>query len=703
MEQPSRSPDKQKDVCNVTPSVVSSSVGATRWDLTSMPSMLTSRTQHELNREVTNPLNSRTIKRDESSMQGKVWEDPPPSHQQVAQGPIVAVSSLDASCCKATSMMSTSTMRQRERLRQELNKSRERNTSQLESSMQGKPSEEQTRSRQPVVQGPIVAASTQDASRCKVRSMMVDSGISQPQNRTRTLTNPFEPSDINENTLFIQDRLGGVSHPSYWLRPYSPIVSTQAPYQAVANHGITSEQNETMASRPRERMNEEARNQPSSVSASQDTPTSTSHERIPAQHVRKASQKRSKRLAVLAGKDTLRGEDNTAMPQLLKCFVRSDLERQVAESCKIRDSRKLVSYSWIPESMATEVSGISPTIKYPGFTLEQHKRPTKRYLGSDTATEERRRSMLPMFSALEPSNIEVVRPLFDIDLIADAKALENLLDVIYRATDMAKTWRIQVELIHNTLILGNYWSIDEEHPSHLAAELTRSFAQDYQCNQISWKVVNYRIESMKWLVRSSAEQWFGKAPRRSKSSAVAEEDAIAPEATFEDEPITRHNRQDQEVHPGVFFAVLKPKPVKPHCGSPAPFTSQRLPRRLKQMAWIQRMPLIISPKVAENRVMRYWGLTVNLRKFESCNREYIQRLVHLIKTLRDVMEEKANSGLCPNKKATLVWDKAKGNFLKLYRADGNDMGITDAVKSRFWDHEAAELLFPGSREESVDG
>jgi hypothetical protein len=111
---------------------------------------------------------------------------------------------------------------------------------------------------------------------------------------------------------------------------------------------------------------------------------------------------------------------------------------------------------------------------------------------------------------------------------------------------------------------------------------------------------------------------------------------------------------------------------------------ENAPNRHKQMAWIQQINKICCPHIYAGQVVGYQMLDTQHAQWELEHKWQIRRLLFLIRTIREVMSNDRTAGIGEHSKASLVWNRRDGDSVRLYRANCNDMGITEEIKRKFW-------------------
>ncbi|PVH70066.1 hypothetical protein DL98DRAFT_541117 [Cadophora sp. DSE1049] len=432
---------------------------------------------------------------------------------------------------------------------------------------------------------PIVATSPKGASRSEILSMLLSSGIDWRRQWQWTQPDLFRPRNANQKNRPDQDNLREVwpsSHPPVSKEPNlppqtpskgtvyvmegeippSPQQSSQTP--VVAGQQIVSERIETSVQPVLAQVNGEAPADSSPKLAVPKTSTSSNDEDKSATFVPRNPQGRYEELVEMTGDNPVEAEE-TPRPdgetpetcQLLKRFRRSELGLGPKGPFRIGNEKTLVSYSWDKDDAQTiVVPGIPPRMKDRRSPQKSIREATN---GKIERLEEQKRwrSMSALFAALETWDPEASGVLADADLIADAKAIGNMLDFVRHVRQGVDTWQIQIELVHGTLMLGDCWS-DDEPPFDQAAELARTVAHDFLSNQRYWRVVSYDIGAMKWLVRSNAEQWFEENPEKGRLCARAVERSPTSKANITVVPELKAIREHCEIEPKSLVAITDP-------------------------------------------------------------------------------------------------------------------------------------------------
>jgi len=235
-----------------------------------------------------------------------------------------------------------------------------------------------------------------------------------------------------------------------------------------------------------------------------------------------------------------------------------------------------------------------------------------------------RHSMLPLFAALEKLNSEASGLLSVIDLIADAGAVEKIMGFVRvgrQAHDhrYGDTWQIQVELVHNTLILCDHW---ENHKSSIVdkqeAEVMQNVAYSFEINQRYWRVVTYNIGLIKWIVRSNAEQWFDESTSTDNPSACKLETSSSSETNRIAVPESQDMQAGREIRAKSLIAMTAPISINDNhfyisdvaTGSwntqkTLPLVPEKVPKRLGQMAWLQQIDKGACPQICGDQITEY--------------------------------------------------------------------------------------------------
>ncbi|KAL5318228.1 hypothetical protein ACEPPN_013287 [Leptodophora sp. 'Broadleaf-Isolate-01'] len=287
-----------------------------------------------------------------------------------------------------------------------------------------------------------------------------------------------------------------------------------------------------------------------------------------------------------------------------------------------------------------------------------------------------------------------------IDLMSDERFIDLLLNYVElnygeNFTTKRYEWEIDVEFVGDTLIL-----VEPHREQWISLDHAASVSRLASNNGGHWRTINHEIGGMKWLVRYNAERWFnGSAGRPGRSRSLA--------GDFVD-PRKKAAAMGQNM--GVTFGGRKIDPnsvidILPHAFQHA--NSQRLDlekamapilfssntsssyvlRRHRQIAWIKQAREICWPHIWRNRLVGYQMIDPNFDDWESKNQRHLQRLMVLLKVIRETIREDRKQSTSGDSKFTLHWDARDArdaNNIKLYRADSNGMDISEEIKSRFW-------------------
>ena len=311
--------------------------------------------------------------------------------------------------------------------------------------------------------------------------------------------------------------------------------------------------------------------------------------------------------------------------------------------------------------------------------------------------------MMALFAALQRFNSEASGLLSAIDLIADAGAIEKIIDFVRvrrQADDhrYGDKWQIQVEIVHNTLILGDHW---ENQKSSILdkqeAEVMQNVACDIETNQRYWRVVTYNIGLMKWIVRSNAGRWFDESTSTNNLRASILETSSSSETNGTAVPESQEMQAGRQIRANSLIAMTTPIFINANhfyisdvatdsskARKTLPLIPEKVPKTLREMAWLQQIDKGACPHISGDQITEYQILDLQHADWEFEHKIEIQCLIAVIRAIRKAMSSVPSEVAAECSKADLVWNVRDPDSLRLYSAECNDMDITEEVKRKLW-------------------
>ncbi|KAH7314296.1 hypothetical protein BKA65DRAFT_483922 [Rhexocercosporidium sp. MPI-PUGE-AT-0058] len=331
--------------------------------------------------------------------------------------------------------------------------------------------------------------------------------------------------------------------------------------------------------------------------------------------------------------------------------VLDDLEGQAKEPDRIRkdsgEAPLCPLVSWVKNNpKAIVVPGYPPT--FSNLQVPFHLSTTDNSLQWMLLDEvNRRRSMTDFFMALQAWPWEKLENLCGIDHITDEMSIQLILQYITNFRSWPDRWEIDVEFIRGTLILA-----DSNHKKakrfDLAARLSWNIGDNYPSNRGRWRIVEYEIGGMKWLVSYNAERWFemdvvksgrreivggggldlgNKATTAQGMKVILEGRKIYPGSVFEIGPQACRHPDHQD------FSLEEMAVSKPFSNNQLSAETRKVLNSIRQEAWIKQASKICWPRVWRGTMMEYQLLDPELEDWESRNRDRIQYIISLIRAI----------------------------------------------------------------------
>ncbi|ESZ91389.1 hypothetical protein SBOR_8208 [Sclerotinia borealis F-4128] len=302
-----------------------------------------------------------------------------------------------------------------------------------------------------------------------------------------------------------------------------------------------------------------------------------------------------------------------------------------------------------------------------------------------------RSSIAPVFAALSV-NIADTSFLPSTDLITDRNSLRKLLAFVNGRVE--QIWKIDVELVRNTMVITqNTEGIPRHHPGGYGVSFEKAFlkySDEFKRSREHNRVAVYKIGGMNWMVGFEVDGCYGVQGREGLSQKLQTLNLnptidVQSSDGLQKSPDTLNlNPKTQTTYPGIRIiktgteiSTLPLLEVKTAKMGRSPPRAKLMP----QLYFSQTKHLIVANYdggTFDEAHITETDKTEDMREWEEENQEKLQKLLHLISSIRDIVNG------TEGKKAVLLCERGKKNLIRVLEQKGKGLQLEEKFVTQLW-------------------